>query len=461
MKKTFLVSILCCILSASFLSLSAQETITQTTYPDDIVKTIIKEYSFPATVSYVETKEHHYFAFADQSMAVINCEIDPDIFVRDFTILDDNVYFCGIRDGKQSNGIWGWFEISDLQNSNLTYDTYENFACGKHIVDTLHRIVAYVENDTLHIVTVGTTNEGATTDGCTIDITPNPNGGPAWMYTIGVTPDESIERINRICVTDNYVITSGPATNAADHEVYRIHRKNNLFATGGPQDEIWMFVISTFFPYKHNTENYEITHIKDDIVGMAIQTYNIGYYSNHEPGLLVMGYDMTTLSIGTFTTLYPHYYQTNSYKLNINGFKYDDNTDNMILLMNGNLLSGSISVVAEIPLLSNNVTTNTLHDQCLTSLDLYNFNNNFLSQGFDISQPNVSTYFTKPIGTTGFCSIKDVYRTNWFEFMTKWELWPYTVCVDEFDCINNNQISTISLPNDIICSDTRTPGSQR
>lgn len=45
---------------------------------------------------------------------------------------------------------------------------------------------------------------------------------------------------------------------------------------GYGDDEVWTFVISTFFPYKHNTENYEITHIKDDIVGMAIQTYNIG-----------------------------------------------------------------------------------------------------------------------------------------------------------------------------------------
>lgn len=454
MKKKLSYFILFCIMSAYFLSVSAQEAITQTTYPDDIIKTIIKEYSFPATVSYVETKEHHYFAFADQTMIVINCEIDHDIFVRDFTILDDNVFFCGIRDGKTSNGLWGCFKISDLQNGNLSYETYENFDCGKHIVDTLHRIVAYVENGTKHIVTVGTTNDGTTTNGCTIDIMPNNNGSSAWMYTIGVTPDYSVERINRICVTDNYVVTSGPATNPADIEVYRIHNKSNLFAPGGLQDNVWMFVISVYFSYNHNTENYEITHIRDDIVGMAIQTNDLYYYPNNYFGILVMAYDMTTLANGTFTTLYQHYLPTIN-KLNINGFKFKQGNDNMIVLLDGNTPFGMGSVITEIPLLSNSITTKFLAGHKLTSYDFYNNYFNNLCQGLDLSQPNLSTYYTQPIGIVSTCAINNYYTTSQPNFMTKWDYWPYKICLKDFDCNYYYQINSIYTPNDITCFSNR------
>ena len=121
----------------------AQHAITEAHYPDDIVTTIIKEYQYPATISYVETKEHHYFAYADHSMTVISCEIDNDIFVRDFVVNEDKVFFFGFRNGKVSSGLWGWFRIIDLINSNLSYDIYENFNCNNQDVDTLHRIATY------------------------------------------------------------------------------------------------------------------------------------------------------------------------------------------------------------------------------------------------------------------------------------------------------------------------------
>lgn len=450
MKKYFLLLFM---LLTAFNDLCfCQNAITQVIYPHKIVRTIVREYTYPATVSYVETEKKHYFVYADQSMTVTNCEIAPNIFVNDFVILDNEVYFCGLRNGNNPVGIWGYFDIVDLQNSNLTYNIYENFVCGNNYVDTLHRLVAYnyfeqkIQDITKHIVVVGTVTDGNRTNGCTIDITPNLSGSTMWNYTIGVTPDVTGERINRICTTKHYVITAGPAIINSDFDVYRRHYINSLFVAGGPQDEIWHFPLSSVHRYKHNAENYEITHIDKDTVAIAIQTYDLDPPNHY--GVLVTAYDMGSLYNGALNTLYSHYQISNG-KLNVEGLKYDYTTRQLILLLNDKVAS----TIAEIPLSSPNITLNTLSNNLLTSLDLYNGQLNFLCQGTDLLYPKTSTYFTQPINTTSVCAKQNSISSLDPDFITKWDPAPYTVCETEFDCTPLYQLSTFSKNNDIICSD--------
>ena len=147
MKKLLINSFFIPALSfCHFNTVMCQHAMTAAQYPSDIVTTIIKEYNYPATVSYVETIDKHYFAFADASMSIINCEIDPQIFVNDFVIHDEMVYFCGIDNSNGTNGVWGWFKIQDLIAGNLVYETYSKFECNSFQVDSLHKIVAYNDN---------------------------------------------------------------------------------------------------------------------------------------------------------------------------------------------------------------------------------------------------------------------------------------------------------------------------
>lgn len=450
MKKYFLLLFM---LLTAFNDLCfCQNAITQAAYPHNIVKTIVREYVYPATVSYVETEKSHYFAYADQSMTVTNCEIDNNIFVNDFVIFDDRVYFCGLRNGNNPVGIWGYFDIVDLKHGNLSYEIYDVFVCGNNYVDTLHRLVAYnyfeqkIQDTSKHIVVVGSVTDGNRTNGCTIDITPNLSGSTMWNYTIGVTPDVTGERINRICTTKHYVITAGPAIINSDFDVYRRHYINSLFVAGGPQDEIWHFPLSSVHRYKHNAENYEITHLDKDTVAIAIRTYDLdppNYY-----GVLVTAYDMGSLYNGALNTLYSHYIEPIG-KANVQGLKYDNITRRLILLLNDNVAS----TVAEIPLSSPVVTLNSLSNHILTSLDLYNGQHNFLCQGIDLSQPFVTTYFTQPINSYSMCALQNTIRANDPDFITKWNSAPYDVCNKRFDCIKLYQVSAFVINNDVICSD--------
>ena len=64
-----------------------QHRIVEVQYPSAVNQTIVREYNYPATVSYVETAVEHYFAYADASMTVTNCEISHDISVTDMELL--------------------------------------------------------------------------------------------------------------------------------------------------------------------------------------------------------------------------------------------------------------------------------------------------------------------------------------------------------------------------------------
>ncbi|MBR4177674.1 MAG: hypothetical protein IKP34_04110 [Bacteroidales bacterium] len=460
MKKYFLLLFM---LLTAFNDLCfCQNAITQAAYPHNIVKTIVREYVYPATVSYVETEKSHYFAYADQSMTVINCEIDNNFFVNDFVIFDDRVYFCGLKNGNNPVGIWGYFDIVNLKHGNLTYNIYENFVCGNNYVDTLHRIVAYeylrhnIPDVSKHIVVVGTVTDGNRTNGCTIDITPNLSGSTMWNYTIGVTPDVTGERINRICVTDNLVVTAGPATIYSDFDVYRIHDKHNLFATGGPQDEIWHFPLSSVNQYDHNAENYEITHINGDTIATAIQIFDIDT-EHYNFGILELAYDMSSLTNGMINTVYEHYVNTQFEKYLVEGLRYDNRRRKLILLLYGKIPNSLPSfkggIVAEIPLQSINVSLSLLPKNKLMSLDLYNSQNNILCQGLDITQPLVTTYFTQPISASSVCSTPDTYISTDPDFITKSYQATYTICIKKFDCISYYQVNAFTINNNIICSD--------
>ena len=87
-KKIVLLFLLAMLLPAVGQS---QHRVTKALYPYPIVKTIVKEYVFPATISYVETTSSHYFSYSDATLNIVNCEIDNNLFVLDFVIFNDVV----------------------------------------------------------------------------------------------------------------------------------------------------------------------------------------------------------------------------------------------------------------------------------------------------------------------------------------------------------------------------------
>ncbi|MBO7489389.1 MAG: hypothetical protein J6T88_03830, partial [Bacteroidales bacterium] len=83
-----------------------QHAVVQANYPNDVERTIVREYVYPATVSYVESSIEHYFAYADATMTVTNSEISHDLYVTDLALHGQFAYFCGYST-VSGLGVWG------------------------------------------------------------------------------------------------------------------------------------------------------------------------------------------------------------------------------------------------------------------------------------------------------------------------------------------------------------------
>lgn len=454
MKKKFFIPLLCLIMTASVTSLSAQQAITKAQFPYDITKTIVKEYIFPSTVSYVETKGVHYFAFADASMNVFYQEFDKNIFVQDFKIFKEFVYFCGYDKTNGCQGVWGYFKVLDLKTSNAPYNTYSSFNCSKHTVDTLHSIVVYSIQSSINIVTVGTTTDGGSVkNGCTIHITPSTSGIYNWDYTIGVTPDATDERIKYLCETDNLIVSAGSSSLFSDMETYRVHKKSDIFSVTGQQDDIWYFAYSTAYPYLRNTDKFAITHTMGDNMAMAFQSKKI--LPSPTDCILLYEYDMSTLTNGTSSTLNPLAVSTSTYPFEVEGLVYSSNSNSLSLLMTGHLpfspLNGYGSIVAEITPGTTYANLHGLKDIELHSIDNYNYKQNFVCLGTDLNDYKNATFYTQPLNTSINCTDNAYIFGVDPIFLTKMHTYPYKLCSDSFNCNQKKGGNLEQTPNNVIC----------
>lgn len=453
MKKAITIFLTFSVIIGLFQSISAQQAITHSLFPSKITKTIVKEHFFPNTVSYIETIDAHYFAYADASMQIYYHKIDSNIFVQDFKIKDDVVYFCGYDISTGCTGVWGYFDISGLTTTNLQYKIFSNFVCSKQYVDTLHSLVVYDIQGSNHIVTVGTTTDGSSIkNGCTIDITPVPGNMDSWNYTIGVTPDGTQEILKYVCETDNLVVTAGSYANAPNIESYRVHYKSNIFSTGGPQDFISHFPFSTWQPYTRNPYKFAVTHMYGDVMAMALQSYR---YDNGNYYVLFYEYDMSTLTNGVNTTINSLAVPTYSYPLDVEGLVYSINTNSLSVLVTSNLptfpLYGNCSIVAEITPGNTYTTLHPLTNIKLHSIDNYNSQHNFLCLGADISIPQLAFFYTQLNNNSFNCVTNPTFYGSDPTFTTKQDKCPYVLCSGSFKCGEIKSVILYTSNNDINC----------
>lgn len=434
-----------------------QHVITRSPYPNNVIKTIIKEYNFPSTISYVETIHNHYFSFSDTNMSIVNCEIDKNLFICDFILLKDEVYFCGYDNNAQTVGIWGKFDINGLINGNLTYELYDNFVCGQTYADTLNSLVVYDKQGTTTFVVVGSVNDGTSIPrGCTIEITPSTVGTYAWNYAMGVTPDDRMENIKHVCLTDNFIITSGHTNWTSSFEVYRRHLRNNIFAAGGPQDQYWTFPTSNNPRYVHYYYPYAITHIGGDTI-VAVLSYENISAPPHQYGLIVKTYDMSNPVMGVTSSHFVFNQNTYTELLSVHGLKYDKLNKSIVLLLYGTipLNPNTVSIISEIPITSTTPTPYRMHYSDLfklTSIDLYNNSQSIVCQGYNVNNNSLVHFYTQPLAIGAQCL--DNYSNDCPNeiYITKGDPSPYIICNGSFNCKEYKQLNNIKTPNRIICS---------
>lgn len=195
-----------------------------------VQKTIIREYSYPATISYVETDHEHLFIYNDGQLMLTKVPINMNISVKDFEIMNDFVYFCGERSGT---GLFGYFNVNDFFNVNQYYNI-TGFPMGTttSTVATLNKLVVYTSNGNTELVAVGKT-AGALE--CVAELQLY---GTTGTYRVGELPTAAslTEDILSIVQTDDYVVTGGYFHYYSLFPTFRVFDKTDLFATSGLQN---------------------------------------------------------------------------------------------------------------------------------------------------------------------------------------------------------------------------------
>ena len=412
-----------------------QNDITQVDYPQGMQHAIVREYKYPSTVSYVETATDHYFAYSDSSMVVKNIEFSHDIFVTDFEIHDQYGYFCGYND-VSGKGVWGWFDVSTIDNNCFKYHIFDGFECNGLYADSLFGLAVFEEQGQLHVVTVGCTAEPMTVDKwpCLIEIVGTEGASAGWNYQMGVSNNEGqpFHRLRDVCVTDNYVVAAGETGIAYKSEGYRVHLRSNAFQPGGPHDMLRLFA-SDDNPYSHNGKDVVLTHTDGDLFVSATHAYLDP--SNAVAGVLVGVYDVAQMLVGIGATpavskLYGSLLSGGGFT--IRGLLYSSALDEIALLVDGMFVSSGTftgSVIAEMyyPALYA-VSQNIIKDISLFSLDNYDGQHSLLSQGCISNVQTHGIYSALQLPIASNCMTASSTTTTAMNYQEKPSYCPFSVC---------------------------------
>ncbi len=453
MKRTNFLLLASMLIVFGIDSAVAQHALTKAQYPSAVQRTIVREYIFPATVSYVETASEHYFSYADASMTVRNVEISYDITVTDFAVHNNLVYFCGYNNFT-GYGVWGWFDVTYLIAGTLNYYIYDNFECSGSYADSLFSLAVFEEQGQLHVATVGSTIDGTGNKWpCLIDITGTEGVATGWNYRIGLSQCNLIKpnRNTRVCVTDNYVVTAGEMDISYCSEGYRFHRRSDVFLAGGPQDSVYTFTSYGEWS-NHNGIDMAMTHTNGDSVASAVYWYGSGSYTN-PAGILVNVYDIN--QVITSWAVSPVYSgQVNTSNI-IRDLVYSPIYKELVLLTNFNFPTLTGSAIVEMPYPLTNIKYIILQDQTHTSLDLYNGQHSILAQGYNNITNNITTYYTQPLSTVPLCATSGSNSLIPYTYASKTNHCPYTVCSNSFKCHLVQQAKVLDIPNDVGCKISR------
>lgn len=205
MKKIVLFAFFFSLTSFFSVLLAQTSVLAHAKMPFPIEKTIIREYSYPTTISYLANDSCGYFVYADASLSAIYSPMDAKYNITDFVIDNDSVFFCGVN--SKGRGFVGFFDINDFFFGSNSYFVDNNvIQTFLSEVSDLTKLVSYTDvSNVRHIVSIGTTLLGQY---CVVNVTRN-GASSAWNYETGEIPLSSPETLSDIKLSDDYVFTGG------------------------------------------------------------------------------------------------------------------------------------------------------------------------------------------------------------------------------------------------------------
>lgn len=441
-------SIICIFIFTSF-CLNAQEYMVETVYPGAVGRTIVREHTYPATISYVESGAGKFFSYADASMTVKKRMIANDIVVNDFYVTEDYVCFCGYKKTTVKEGLVGWFKIADFFTGTGTYYLYHNF---DWMVDNVEEFAHIESLGGRRTVLVGNTAGGSA---LVMGLTGLLGSATGWTYEVGVST-EPTEVINQVCVTNNYVVTTGRSFSHAV-ETIRILDRSNLFVPLGPFHAIYYYSSYGTGTWTRTTDamSAALTHVAGDQFAVAERVYTLPLNA-YGTEIKVMDALQTLLNPFSAVPVHRLFIQASSSSsttYEIKDMVYCVAARSLALLTKDFLGSGQ-SEITEIPLplpISGFVDYFFKPGKTLQSIVPYNSGADYVCEGHDDAIPTTATCYTKPMGYYGICTYYDHVPVSIYEYQCKRERIDIQTYDGSFDFYEKTVDKQYDDPNDITC----------
>lgn len=439
-----------CVMLTMTLGISAQEYLVETTYPSPIQKTIVRSHVHPSTVSYVVSGKDKYFSYADASMTVRKRRIDSDIEVNDFYVTEDYVCFCGYKKTTVKEGLVGWFKIADFFTGTGTYYQYHSF---DWVVDKVEEFAHIESLGGRRTVLVGNTVGGSA---LVMGLTGLLGSATGWTYEVGVST-EPTEVINQVCLTDNYVVTTGRSFNYAV-ETIRILDRNNLFVALGPYHAIYYYPSCGTGTWTRTTDamSAALTHVVGDQFAVAERVYTLSSTSVYGTEIKVIDAVQTLLNpysaIPVYKMFIPAFPLINT-TYRISEMCYCSAAKRLALLTKDFRLPGQ-SEITEIPLplpLSGSVDCFQKPGKTLQSIVPYNYGADYVCEGHDDVIQATASYYTKPVGYSGICMPNNSITFQEYEYQSKRDRIDLQTFYGSFSLYENTVVKQYDDPNNITC----------
>lgn len=415
MKKSYCLTIFLVLLSFFAEGRAQTSVVAHVDMPFEVKSSIIREYTYPTTISYLESIENGYFVYADSTLSATYIPLNPKYSVNDFVINYDTVWFCGKTSGDV--GFVGFLDINDFFFGSNNYYIISNYLpTANSSINDLTKLVSYIDNSNIrHIVAIGTTELGQY---CVVNMTHRTT--PTWHYETGEVPAASPETMVAIQITDDNVFTGG---------MY-------LLDTTNPGLALRAYDRDSVFTKHNNIYNYanEIVDVAaqysfclDQVALLKMSCSEIGvaaFYKSHQNGAITTMPEGTYIGryvLGTPKTIFthlhsilaPHTYDTGGWKLhNFSKLYLPDCTFNLLQEYELSFAGDLQSVVYE---LSTNIVDNvvpfsyvTTADYVFQSIDGYHSTPNYLINGYSAGLPSFLVYNMGVQGNNNCLSIKDL-----------------------------------------------------
>lgn len=245
MKKLYLLIFF--IWAANFVLSQNSRTVRAyyTQRSDDLIVRTYYQYPKSIASSYNSAHDCSFFCFQLDNQNY-KSRIVPNIYVHDFVIYHDSVFFCG--ENNEGRGVIGFFDINDFFYSNGDYYVQDYFYWDNdYYVKNLYKLIVFDgSHGEAHVFAIGYYGRSYdnTSDcfACIVDMMDYRYWGGFSNYILGTFEKRPYNTFLDVALVGDYIVTVG-------HEPYlslgvRVFRKDYINMMSGPQNRTLFIDIS-------------------------------------------------------------------------------------------------------------------------------------------------------------------------------------------------------------------------